>query len=64
MDDEITIELNGSSYTVLYSIDGEELRLYFPDGQQRITMLGGLTIESAIRPHLVSYLKQHPDYST
>jgi len=63
MDDEITIEHNDKSYTVNYSVDGEELRVYFPDGQQRITMLGGLNIESAIKPHLVSYLKQHPDYS-
>jgi len=63
MEDEVTIELNGKRYTVFYSVDGEELRIYFPDGQPRITMLGGLNIASAIRPHLVNYLKQHPDYS-
>ena len=62
MEDEIEVYLNSKIYTVQYSVDGEELRIYFPDGQQRITMLGGLRIESAIRPHLVSYLKDHPDY--
>lgn len=62
MEDKITIDYNGNSHTVPYSIDGDELSVYFPDSCQRITMLRGLAIESAIRTHLVSYIKQHPGY--
>jgi len=62
MDDEIIIEYNNKTYTVSYSLDGDELNVYFPDGKPRITMLRGLAIKSAIRPHLVSYIKQHPEY--
>ena len=63
MNDEVILEIDGKSYTVPYSVDGDELNVYFPDGRPRITMLRGLTVKSAVRPHLISYLKQHPDYS-
>jgi len=59
MNDEITLEYNGKTYTTEYSIDGDSLILYLPAGQQIITTRGGLSIEAALKPHFLHYLKQH-----
>jgi len=59
MEDEITLEYKGEYYTAEYSIDGESLVLYLPGGQQIITTRGGLSIEGALKPHFLKYLKEH-----
>ena len=59
MNDEFTLEYNGETYTTEYSIDGDQLVLYLPDGQQVITVRGGLSIENALKPHFLKYLKQN-----
>jgi len=60
VNDEIIIAHNGKAYTVQYLLNDDELHVYFADCQPRITMLRGLTVEAAIRPHLISYLKLNP----
>lgn len=61
MTDEITIIHNNKKYTVYYSIDGNQISIFFPDEQPRYTMLDRLDLETAIKPHLIKYLKDHPD---
>ena len=58
MNDEITIEYNGETYTAEYSHDGDSLVLYLPDGPI-ITTRGGLGVEAALKPHFLKYLKSH-----
>ena len=58
MNDELTLEYNGETYTTEYSIDGDYLVLYLPTGPIT-TVRGGLSVESALKPHFLMYLKQH-----
>ncbi|WP_026471990.1 hypothetical protein [Alkanindiges illinoisensis] len=51
---EYTIE--GITHKVEYDVFDDELIVYLPDGTTRTTWLRGLTIKTAIRPHLISYL--------
>lgn len=50
-------EIDGMTHEVEYSVFDDELFVYLPDGTTRTTWLRGLSIKTAIRPHLISYLK-------
>lgn len=52
---KISIEHNGVNYTAEYSVDGDTLNVYLPNGEVRTTELRGLNPESAAEPHLRSY---------
>lgn len=56
MDEEITLENEGVQYTASYSVFGDKLTVYLPDGEARSTELRGLAIESAAMVHLKSYV--------
>lgn len=57
MNEEVTIEHNGKSVTASYSVIGDTLKVYLPDGSIRMTELRGLDCESAAELHLKAYLK-------
>jgi hypothetical protein len=57
MEDEVTVEHEGAVYAATYSVFGDTLTVYLPDGKQRETVLRGLNPESAARVHLGSYIK-------
>lgn len=57
MNEKITIEHNGKSVTAPYSVIGDTLKVYLPDGTIRETELRGLDPESAAELHLRAYLK-------
>lgn len=52
MDEEISFEQEGATYTGTYSVHGDELIVYLPDGSQRTTTLRGLDPEMAALTHL------------
>ena len=52
MDEEISFEHEGTTYTGTYSVHGDELIVYLPDGSQRTTTLRGLDPEMAALTHL------------
>lgn len=56
MEDEITIEHNDVQYSASYSVTGDTLTVFLPNGEQRTTELRGLSPESAAHPHLKSYI--------
>jgi len=55
MNDEITIEHKGKTITAEYSVIGDTLTVYLPDGSFRKTELRGLDPKAAAKPHLRSY---------
>ncbi len=57
MNEEIIIEYEGITYSAEYSVSGDSLTVYLPDGTSRRTELRGLKPESAARTHLMSYIK-------
>lgn len=56
MEEEITLEHEGVSYSASYIQTGDELVVYLPDGSSRGTTLNGLSPESAARVHLRGYI--------
>lgn len=56
MDEEISFEHEGTMYTGTYSVHGDELIVYLPDGSQRATTLRGLDPEMAALTHLRGFL--------
>ncbi|WP_139113501.1 MULTISPECIES: hypothetical protein [unclassified Pseudomonas] len=52
MDEEISFEHQGKTYTGTYSVHVDELIVYLPDGSQRTTTLRGLDPEMAALTHL------------
>jgi len=58
MDDEISLEYNGETYTTSYVVEGDSITLFLPGGRQIITTRGGLSIDSALKPHFLKYLKE------
>lgn len=57
MDEEVSIEYDGSIYTCTYSIQGDDLFIYLPDGSQRITSLRGLDPVMAALTHLRGFVR-------
>lgn len=57
MDEEITLEHEGISYTASYSLFGDTLTVYLPNGETRSTELRGSSVESAAIVHLKGYVR-------
>jgi hypothetical protein len=57
MDEEITLEYEGVEYTATYSVFGDTLTVYLPNGDARSTELRGLPVESAALVHLKGYAR-------
>lgn len=58
MEEEVTIEHEGVDYSASYTVTGEMITVFLPNGEQRSTVLsGGIVIESAARTHLRSYIR-------
>jgi hypothetical protein len=49
-------KIDGVIHEVEYDVFDDQLVVYLPDGTSRSTWLEGLSVRTAIRPHLVSYL--------
>jgi len=58
MNDEITVEYGGESLTAEYSIDGDMLTVYFPNGGPSSAVLRGLKPETIAKTLLKGYVKQ------
>lgn len=56
MEEEITLEHEGETYSASYIQVDDELLTYLPDGSERRTMLRGLTPEHAAMTHLRGYI--------
>lgn len=56
MEEEISFEHEGTTYTSSYLVQGDELIVYLPDGSQRITILRGLDPEIAALNHLRGFV--------
>ncbi|WP_448680580.1 hypothetical protein [Pseudomonas nicosulfuronedens] len=56
MEDEITLEHEGQTYSASYIQVGDELLTYLPDGSERRTILRGLNPEHAATTHLRAYI--------
>lgn len=56
MDEEISFEHDGTTYTSIYHVQGDELTVYLPDGSQRTTTLRGLDPEMAALTHLRGFV--------
>lgn len=57
MEEEITLEQDGETYSASYVQIGDELLTYLPDGSERRTMLRGLAPEHAAETHLRGYIR-------
>lgn len=64
MDEEISFEHEGTTYTGNYSVHGDELIVYLPDGSQRATTLRGLDAEMAALTHLRGFVLHSQDASS
>lgn len=53
---EIVFERGGVCYTAEYEERGDELYVYLPNGEFRLTTLNGLMAETAALTHLRSYV--------
>ncbi|QSX35347.1 hypothetical protein JYB87_09230 [Shewanella avicenniae] len=58
MNEEITIEFEGVTVTAEYSVFGDTLSVYLPNGEIRKTELRGLKPRSATLVHLRSYASE------
>lgn len=56
MEEEITLEHEGETYSASYIQIGDELLTYLPDGSERRTDLRGLKPEHAAATHLRGYI--------
>lgn len=56
VDEEISFEHEGTTYTGTYSVHGDELVVYLPDGSQRTTTLRGLDPKMAALIHLRGFV--------
>lgn len=59
MNEEFSVEHEEVTYTAEYSIYGDTLTVYLPDGSSIGTELRGLEPESAAKVHLRGYIKQN-----
>lgn len=55
---ELVYEYESVKYTATYQVIDDELIVYLPNGEERRTMLRGLTPELAAKTHLVAYVKK------
>lgn len=55
MEHEINFEHKEQIYTGVYSVEGNDLTVYLPDGTQRTTTLRGLDPEQAAMTHLRAF---------
>lgn len=56
MEEDVTLEHEGETYTASYIEIDDELLTYLPDGSERRTTLRGLNPEHAALTHLRSYI--------
>lgn len=56
MEEDITQEHEGETYTASYIVIDDELLTYLPDGSERRTDLRGLKPEQAALTHLRGYI--------
>jgi len=56
MEEDITLEHEGETFTASYIVIGDELLTYLPDGSERRTDLRGLNPEHAAETHLRGYI--------
>lgn len=56
MEDEVTLEHEGKTYSATYAEFGDELVTYLPDGSSRSTTLRGLDPETTATNHLRGYI--------
>jgi hypothetical protein len=56
MEDEITIEHEGIQYSASYTVSGDTLTVFLPNGEPRTTELRDLDPERAARVHLRAYV--------
>lgn len=56
MEEEISFDHAGVTYTGTYYVEGDELMVYLPDGSQRATTLRGLDPEMAALSHLRAFV--------
>ena len=56
MEEEITLEHEGESYSASYIQVDDELLTYLPDGSERRSILRGLTPRDVASRHLRGYL--------
>ncbi len=56
MEEEVTLEHEGETYSASYIQCDDELTTYLPDGSTRQTTLRGLNPEHAAETHLRGYL--------
>ncbi|MDH1007427.1 hypothetical protein N5J43_00840 [Pseudomonas nicosulfuronedens] len=56
MEEEVTLEHEGETYSASYIQVGDELLTYLPDGSERRTLLRGLKPEHAATTHLRAYI--------
>jgi len=56
MNEQLSIQLDGETYTAQYVIDEDDtVTVFLPDGSMRSTTLRGLKPEMAVRTHLKSF---------
>ena len=58
MNEEVTGEYEGREYRAEYTVIGDMLTVYLPDGTSRQTALMGLDPETAALTHLRSYARK------
>jgi hypothetical protein len=56
MEEDVTLEHEGETYTASYIEIDDELLTYLPDGSERRTELRGLNPEQTARNHLRGYI--------
>lgn len=56
MEEEVSLDQDGTTYTASYIQIGDELTVYLPDGSMRQTTLRGLKAKQAAETHLRGYI--------
>lgn len=59
MNEEVSLEYKEKLYTAEYSVIGDTLTIYLPDGSVQSTELRGLDRESTAKTHLRSYASKN-----
>lgn len=55
MNHDASIDHEGMEYSAEYSVDGDTLTVFLPDGSTRTTELRGLDAESAAEVHIRAF---------
>ncbi|WP_256815408.1 MULTISPECIES: hypothetical protein [Pseudomonas] len=56
MEDEVTLDYEGTTYSATYIVLGDTMTVYLPDGSTRQTILRDLNPDHAAETHLRGYL--------